>query len=226
MACQFFYGFLAIHSYAQRQHIEYALNEAPLFWNTILGALQQSALITLGRIFDKSSKHNVRELLSLAENHVQIFSRPALKARKMIGQSGEPDWLAQYVAEAYEPTKLDLRRLAQRVNKHRATFEMRYKPLRDKIYAHKVLDGEAARVLYSKTRVGELQNLLLFLVGLYNVLWELLYNGRQPKFRRYRKSAAAMRAKPTPKWHSAEVHETIFREARDFFAQLKERRKR
>jgi hypothetical protein len=41
-------------------------NTAPLFWGTILGAVQAGAFVVLGRIFDLDSAHNLGRLQRLA----------------------------------------------------------------------------------------------------------------------------------------------------------------
>ena len=51
---QFFYAWLGINGIAKDKAIESALNESSLFWLTILGALQQSTFITLGRLFEQA----------------------------------------------------------------------------------------------------------------------------------------------------------------------------
>ena len=59
-AAQFFYAYLSVHETAGRHPTVFRLlNTAPLFWNTNLGALQTSAFIALGRIFDQDSPHNI-----------------------------------------------------------------------------------------------------------------------------------------------------------------------
>jgi HEPN superfamily AbiU2-like protein len=73
---QFFYSHLAVHALAgKHEEIETVLNEAPLFWNTSLGALQSAAFVTLGRIFDQKSPHNVDRLLQIARQSLPIFSK-------------------------------------------------------------------------------------------------------------------------------------------------------
>ena len=59
------------------------LNVAPLFWGTVLVSLQKSAIIALGRVFEKEkdSKHNVARLMREAEQ-IEIFSKDALARRK------------------------------------------------------------------------------------------------------------------------------------------------
>src|SRR5262245_27650057 len=64
-AAQFFYAWLAIHAAAaDDQEIVRLLNGAALFWNTNLGALQTATFVTLGRIFDNNSTHNLGSFTS------------------------------------------------------------------------------------------------------------------------------------------------------------------
>jgi hypothetical protein len=78
-ATQFFYAYQAVHAVAyESKHVSDRLNTAPLFWNTCLGALQTSAFIALGRIFDQDSVHNLDRLLRMAQENSQIFSKAAL----------------------------------------------------------------------------------------------------------------------------------------------------
>src|SRR5215470_15831188 len=79
-AAQFFYGYLAIHEVAEHEKrvFDY-LNTHAFLWNTIAGSLQVSALITLHRILNHRSKHNVDSLLRVAEANKIVFSRQALR---------------------------------------------------------------------------------------------------------------------------------------------------
>ena len=71
------------------------LNTAALFWNTNLAALQLSAFIVLGRIFDQSSKHNVDRVLKIAQDNLNIFSKAELGRRKQGASATPPDWLGR-----------------------------------------------------------------------------------------------------------------------------------
>src|ERR1700687_4012028 len=76
---QLLFAYLAIHATASKSKPTHrALNESPLFWNTVMGGLQQSAFITLGRIFDQTSTHNVDALLRIAQQNPDVFSKEAL----------------------------------------------------------------------------------------------------------------------------------------------------
>jgi HEPN superfamily AbiU2-like protein len=97
-AAQFFYAFLAIHAAAGAKKPVYRLlNTTPLFWNTILGGLQTAAFVALGRVFDPNSMHSVDQLIRLAIDNPQIFSKAALARRKQGPSNTPPAWLSDYM---------------------------------------------------------------------------------------------------------------------------------
>jgi len=71
-AIQYFYSWQAVHAIAAKDpSIVNLLNEAPLFWNTALGGLQNSAIVVLGRIFDPDTRnHSVSRVLSIAHSNL------------------------------------------------------------------------------------------------------------------------------------------------------------
>src|ERR1700693_4847968 len=73
---QFFYSYLAVHELAKRQRRVFRLlDDDALFWNTLLGGAQTPPIMTLGRIFDHRSPHNLNTLLRLTTQHRTIFSK-------------------------------------------------------------------------------------------------------------------------------------------------------
>jgi hypothetical protein len=187
---QHLYAYLAIHALAKRRkRVFRALDRSALFWNTVLGALQTSSLITLGRVFDQDTPHNVDVLLRLAQSRPTMFSRSALATRKHDSNQPKPDWLNDYVAQAYEPTPEDFRRLRAHVGKVRRIYEARYRALRH-VFAHRIADGpdEVAPII-AKANINELKRLISSLLSLYEALFELFWNGRQPIVRKLRYAA-------------------------------------
>ena len=73
-----------------------------------LGALQTAAFITLGRIFDQKSAHNLDVLIRMAQNHSDIFSKVALYHRGQGTNPVPPEWLDDYMRDVYEPTPEEL----------------------------------------------------------------------------------------------------------------------
>src|SRR5579863_4256369 len=123
-ACaQFLFAFLAVHDVAYRKKaVHKLLNRAPLFWNTCLGALQASAFIALGRVFDSNSQHNINQLLMVAQdNRTQLFSKAGLSRRKQGTRPQPPGWLQEFLHSVREPSADDFRKIKKRVAKWRRT---------------------------------------------------------------------------------------------------------
>src|SRR5208282_2601524 len=115
---QFLYAFFAVHAVAaDHESVHKLLNQAPLFWNTSLGALQTAAFVALGRVFDQTSRHNVDVLIRKAQQHPEIFSKTALARRKQGTNPTPPEWLDNFLSNVYEPTPQDFRRLRAHVDR-------------------------------------------------------------------------------------------------------------
>jgi AbiU2 len=179
---QFLSAYLAVHRAAgDYRSVHRLLNEAPLFWNTNLGALQTSMFITLGRIFDPKAKHSVHKLLNSARNNQHLFSKQALGRRKQRTASNASEWLSSYLLDVHVPTVADFRALGKQVDKWRRVYEKNYRNLRHRYFAHReVSESEEIAALFAKTTIIELQELFAFLSALHNALQQLFLNGRVP----------------------------------------------
>jgi hypothetical protein len=184
---QFFYAWDATRAVAAKdKSVVRLLNQAPLFWNTALGALQTSSLVALGRLFDPDTANNysVTRLLAFAHANIDMFSKEALAARKRKLSANADEWLAEYLAAAYVPTSDDFRRLKRHVTVRRKIYEQNYRPLRHKVFAHRGVATQAeVAALFAKTNLRELRLLLVLLSRLYEALWQAYYNGHKPVLR-------------------------------------------
>jgi hypothetical protein len=178
---QFLASYLTIRDVIGRDRsVHAALNRSALYWATTLGALQQSAIITLGRIFDQGSDHNIDRLMNLAQATPGPFSKDALRARKH-GIGLTPDYLDQYVAEAYEPTAADFRDFRKEISKRRAIYEKNYRQVRNEFVAHsETIDPEEIAAMFTRTNIEALQDLLDFACALHAALQDLYLNGTRP----------------------------------------------
>jgi hypothetical protein len=198
-AVQFFYAWNSVHAVATKSAAVLAtLNSAPLFWNTALGALQSSAFIALGRVFDQDQDtHNVDRLPRLGQRNLQIFSIDALAARKRRLNASAEEWLPAYLQVAYVPTHDDFRRLRKHVATRRRVYEANIRPMRHNVFAHRHLthltDPDS---LFGALKISEMQQVLIFLWRVHAALWELLANGRKPTLRPARYSVERMFEQP------------------------------
>lgn len=219
---QYLYAYLSFNSIvSDKKKTLNAVNRTPLFWNTVMSALQTSFFIVLGRIFDQKSPHNIDRLLKAAQDNIEMFSKKALANRKRKDSDNADEWLDDYLKTVYEPTVKDFRELRKKVKEYRKIYTSNYRDIRHKIYAHKkVSDSEEVQKLFSKTNIRELQKIFVFVNALYEALWQLFYNGRKPVLRRMRYSVKSMRQYRKPEWQSQTVQERMVAEVQDFLKYL------
>ena len=193
-AAQYIYAEMAIqHAASKSKKLLNRLNNTPTFWLSCSAALQASAYISLGRIFDTKSNYNVDALLDAMEKNLELFQREGLASRKRNGSEIDPPWLQEYLEHAYYPTIKDIRRLRAMVEKYRVIYERAIKPARNKYLAHREKeDHDEVRALFAGGTVRDLWRLTTFLYQLYELLWEQLHNGRRPVFRSLRYSVKSI----------------------------------
>ena len=214
-AVQFFYAYLAIHEVAKRRTEVFRLLGAnAMFWMTVSGALQGSALIAIGRIFDQDSPHNLDRLLRLAQSNLSMFSKMALGKRKQGNAAESPVWLDEYLEGVPEPSIRFFRRLRTRTKEFRRIYDSKYRPLRHGIYAHRaaVNQAEVDRIV-AQTNIVEFERLFLFLLSVHESLWQLFMNGRSSRSRRLRYSVKATGRLRIPRTSLGSVHERMIRDA-------------
>jgi hypothetical protein len=186
-ACvQFLYAWVAFHYAAARnQTSRRKINENALYWNTILGGLQTSLFIALGRLFDRDKKsHGLDKLLRIATIERQIFSPSAL-ARRKAQESPGANWINSYAASAHVPTAKDFARVRRHIASKRRIYIKNYAPIRNRVFAHSALGSlQKVDALFSRTNLGELQRLVLSVCEIHDVFWQLYFNGHLYKPRR------------------------------------------
>jgi hypothetical protein len=179
-AVQFLSAYMAVNNAAVQDHaIHSALNAAPLYWATSQAALQKSFFLALGRIFDQRSDHNLDRLIGIAQENPTIFSKDALRQRKLGNMPTPLDWVEEIVAVAYEPTAEDFRKLRKEISQRRNIYEGKYRPLRDSFFARSLtIDRDEIQALFAQTNIGELEALLNFLSNVHSALSALFHEGR------------------------------------------------
>lgn len=185
LVSQSIYMELAIHTIATKNKgILSAMNRTPTFWNTVLGNFQNSTFITMGRIFDNDSKHNIHTLFKLVQNNKSLFSKESFEERWQSSQDRKSDGLAGYLSEYmkkfYEPTDEDFRELRKFIAIQNQKYEDIYRPIRHHFGHKNYSTNEEVEVLFNKVKVDELEKFCVTLDGIHEALWQLYHNGRGP----------------------------------------------
>jgi hypothetical protein len=197
-SAQFLYAYLSIHALGADQDIRRGLNAAALFWNTILGALQTSIFITLGRVFDANNQHGPVALVRTLRRAQTAFSRASLKARKEKIFGNDSAGLEEYLADIFVPGEKEFGRLDRLADGYTQQFNSTvYRELRSKVFAHKVYtDNEKVADLFSETNIDDLQRMANFLYRLHDAVRNAYDNGARLRLRRGRRSVNEMLQTP------------------------------
>jgi AbiU2 len=107
-AQQFFFAYLSVKNLAATDgNVLANMNNTPLFWRTTHHAMVLAAFVALARIFDQDpeSDHNVDKLMRVTGSSLNLFTKPALAARRIAAGISQKD-ANRYAVGAYELTKL------------------------------------------------------------------------------------------------------------------------
>jgi hypothetical protein len=166
----------------QNFEIRERFNRYPAFWNTVIGSLQASTFVALGRMFDrKRDTYNGTELLNFADTHLGIFSRQAYEARMVrIGLS--PENAKVSAAKAYELRPGGLNELRRQFEQKLQFFEDKVAPIRHNVYAHAgKLTFDDRDTLFYDLQLRSLEDLVVFPLRVESALFQLYHNGRPPE---------------------------------------------
>jgi hypothetical protein len=194
MAADAFYIHEAILNIASsNKNVAAKLNENNKFWWVIIDSLQGSFISALARIFDDGRDTiSIHKLVNYCAEHPNLFSRASLEKRKSKG--GErPDWLDEYLDNAYYPSLDDLkifyrelsptRRLYDGCKYDRAEPDYTLKRIRTEIFAHNIsVQLDQIHELYTKADFTNIHYLIVNLYDFLEVMWQLFEEGREPKF--------------------------------------------
>lgn len=157
------------------------LNQNAATWNVITHSLQTTFFITVGRLFDiDGDAFSVHAFLRYCIENVEQFNSDYIRKRKLADQNGiEPDWLAGYMDNVYEAKEKDFQRLRGEVGKRQKRYEEIYRPIRNKVMAHKEIASLSnVTDIFGKTHIGEIQDFLTLFNQIENIVFDLMHNGK------------------------------------------------
>ena len=179
----FLYTELTIHQMAATNDKTFErINGHSEFWNGILGALQSSAFIALGRIYDgRSSSNSALQLLRFAERNIGIFRREFIERRKI--RSGAAKDIAKvYASKAYELPRDGLTSLRTEFIAKQRFYVEHIQPIRHEVFAHAGrLTNEEREKLFSNLFIRELESVAVFPLRLYETFFKLYHDSQEPQ---------------------------------------------
>ena len=107
------------------------LNRAPIVWNAILDALEQSVVLTVGRIFDPNPQnYSVSRLFGHAQRNVGIFAPNALRSRLCAEGYLSSAQIEARVLASTIPAASDFIEIRKSLAIHRRAYETDLRPSR------------------------------------------------------------------------------------------------
>jgi hypothetical protein len=180
------YAYLKIHNLAagDRDIFDRYQRDAH-FWSLNSLSLQTTFFIAFGRIFDhRRDSFSIHKVVESTIANPAFFSKSALRERKRQSSNingPDPDWLVEYVDQAWEPTTADLEPLRTALVPHYDRFRAIYQPIRHRYFAHRGMDDQQAiSALFGQTLIGDVTEILGFLHTLLWVIQEIAWNARRP----------------------------------------------
>ena len=158
------------------------------FWNTVLGGMQTSSIVALGRIYDsRKDVLSADRLVKHVTTYPGIFSRAALATRKG----------PIYTVDAFEPRAVDFKPLQDALDEHTSLYESTIGPIRHKVFAHagNITDAEEYEMFQNVPR-ADYERLSVFPLALWNALFQLYHNGQQPMLESITSDLATLVANP------------------------------
>jgi hypothetical protein len=216
------YGFaeFAIHVLASRSFdIIDRVQEHAGFWNTVLGGLQGSAFIALGRLFDKTKGTvTARKVLTYAMKNPGLFTKDAFKKRRQKTDSNfDAAHYLDFFAAIHEARAESFRQAKEELDKWTKFFEDHVEDIRH-MFAHSTgASREEVDRLFESLLLRELEQLVVFPLRLLSALQQLYQNGHEPVLQPMPTHIHEVIAQATDRCgHSAPEHVYVVQEVASF----------
>ena len=220
-ANQYFFAFVTWHSeYAARDEVRALFDSHSLMTKTVLSGLQASMFLAIARVFDKRSAHSINTLLKFAQDHIDLFSFDALRARKMRGAPNAEEWIDDFMGNVSQPEDKDFKELGKRLRPYRRIYDRKLDAIRNRWFAHREVGRREANLLFANTTMEDFDATLGFLVALHEALWGCYNNGRPLIVDIVHTSPAEGRPHDWAPQGRFEVQWRITKEARGFLTNL------
>jgi hypothetical protein len=157
----------------------------PHFWMIFVGSVQRTLFISLGRLYDPGNDaFTFRKFIKGCKDNIKEFGRNYVEKRKIEslrrqGELGRPEWLDGFLNNACYAELEDIDRLATLARPYNRRMKGLYLQIRNKVFAHAILQDEAALDMLADATFTEIENALTALWSIYDQVWKMAYNGKR-----------------------------------------------
>jgi len=166
---------------SEQKYVNLANNNAD-FWIIFLSSAQTKLFIALGRLYDDSNDaFSFQSFIKTCRENIEEFGRESFEKRRLSNYVTRPDWLDDYLSDAYFGKVEDIDALARLARPFNKKMKGLYKEIRSKVFAHAIHNDKIIiSNLFEGTSFEEIENALKALWSIYWQVWQLYSNARQP----------------------------------------------
>jgi hypothetical protein len=177
-----FYAYESMAKLLSEQQYVDLVNNNVYFWKIFLSSIQTKLFIALGRLYDDSNDaFSFRNFMKICRENIKEFGQDYLEKRKLNGSSTRPEWLDDYLKDAYFAVTGDIDALAKLARPFNKKMKGLYKEIRSKVFAHAIhTDAIVISNLLEDTNLHEIESALTALWSIYSQVWQMFENGRKP----------------------------------------------
>ena len=181
-AIRVFYAYETMSKLLSEQQYVDLVNKNVYFWKIFLSSVQTKLFIALGRLYDDSNDaFSFHKFVKACRKNIKDFSYESLEKRKLEGSSTRPEWLDDYLRDAYFAKIEDIDALSRLARPFNKKMKGLYKEIRSKVFAHAIhTDVIVISNLFGGTNFKEIDGALTTLWSIYWQVWQLYHNGLHP----------------------------------------------
>lgn len=160
------------------------INKNPDFWRIYETSLRTNMFVGIRRLYEaKPGTFNFQRFIDSCIENISLFSKDALRERKIRDSRNAHEWLDDYMKDVYEPNESDFKSLARLVRGNSKNMKGPYIDAATKIYAHAIhMDHASMQKLIEKLNFEEIEQALTSIWHAYEQVWQMFENGARPHF--------------------------------------------
>jgi hypothetical protein len=181
-AIRVFYAYEAMSKLLSEQLYVNLVNHNVYFWKIFLSSVQTKLFIALGRLYDDSNDaFSFQSFIKTCRENIEEFGRESFEKRRLSDYTTRPDWLDNYLSDAYFAKVEDIDALARMARPFNKKMKGLYKEIRSKVFAHAIhTDQIVISNLFEGTNFEEIDSDLTALWSIYSQARQLYHNAHQP----------------------------------------------